>query len=116
MAKMSQLYTVAGTTKFKGKFKVRFANDLARRVKILSNEGHENIELVELPKPMTKAPAVAHLMGLSQFGGDARKAVEKANQKYNGSTTVKVKAKAKDVKVKASTPVAPVKTDEKETA
>ena len=96
---MSQTYTVVGVTEFKGKFKVRFANDLDRRVKILSKEGHKNVELVVLPKPMTKQPAVAFLMAQKQFTGAAREAIERANAKYNGGNTVKVKAK--NVKVKA---------------
>ena len=56
MAKQDdKLFTVAGTaTNPDGTTKVRFANDLVARVKILTKAGCTNIELVELPQPMTK--------------------------------------------------------------
>mgnify|MGYP007100187156 CR=1 FL=1 len=50
----SKLFTVIGVSTLAGKTKVRFANDLATRIKNLVKGGHTNIELFELPEAMTK--------------------------------------------------------------
>jgi len=55
-------FTVAGSSSSNGTSKARFANDFATRIKILTNAGHTNIELVELPTPMTKSEAVEYLL------------------------------------------------------
>lgn len=47
-------FTVAGYSTLNGVRKIRFANDLVARIKRLDQCGHENIELEELPQPMTK--------------------------------------------------------------
>jgi hypothetical protein len=50
----SKLFTVAGTaTNADGTTKARFANDLVARIKILNKAGCTNINLLELPSPMT---------------------------------------------------------------
>ena len=55
-------FTVAGTaTNSDGTVKVRFANDLVARIKILNKNNCTNINLVELPKAMTKMEALQHL-------------------------------------------------------
>jgi len=46
-------YTIAGHSNFKGRVKLRFANDLYR-MKRLMNNGHEDVHLETLPRPMTK--------------------------------------------------------------
>jgi hypothetical protein len=55
-------FTVAGVSTQYGITKVRFANDLTSRVKLLSKGGHSPLELMELPKAMTKAEACQHLL------------------------------------------------------
>tara|TARA_R100001163_G_C5065862_1_gene203955 strand:- start:3294 stop:3674 length:381 start_codon:yes stop_codon:yes gene_type:complete len=64
---MEQTFTVAGTAKQNGITKVRFANDLVSRTKILIKNNCENINLIELPEPMTKLEALKHLESLD-FG------------------------------------------------
>lgn len=59
-------YTVAGVSKHKGEFKVRFANDTLR-VKVLEKHEHTDVVLVELPKAMTKVDAIKHISTLDQF-------------------------------------------------
>lgn len=61
MAIDTKLFTVAGTSTFNGTNKVRYANDLATRIKLLTKAGNSNIVLVELPEPMTKEAVVAYL-------------------------------------------------------
>jgi hypothetical protein len=65
---VNQLFTVAGTSKLKGEYKVRFANDVLR-LKVLAKHGHEDIELVELPSAMSKLDAVKFIQGLDEFQG-----------------------------------------------
>lgn len=57
-----KLFTVAGyATNPNGTVKVRFANDLVARIKILNKAGCSNINLIELPQAMTKLQALEHL-------------------------------------------------------
>jgi hypothetical protein len=71
---MEKLFTVAGTSNLNGSVKLRLANDLKSRIKILERNGHTDIQLFELPRPMTKADAIAYLVNKSDI--DARAAVE----------------------------------------
>lgn len=63
MAKQdNKTFTVAGyATNPDGTVKVRFANDLVSRIKILNKAGCTNVNLIELPRPMTKLAALEHL-------------------------------------------------------
>ena len=67
---MEKTFTVAGTSKLDGEYKVRFANDVLR-IKVLAKHGHEDITLVELPEAMTKLEAVKFLKTLDEFAGAA---------------------------------------------
>jgi hypothetical protein len=108
---MSQekLFTVAGTATQNGVTKARFANDLVARIKILNKAGCTDINLVELPKPMTKLQA---LQFLTETGvtGDAGYAVA---SKLAEKTKL---AKKGEVKVKATSVKSAVKADTKVTA
>lgn len=86
------MFQVAGVSKQKGVYKVRFANDLVSRVKNLIKDGQEDINLVNLPNPMEKGEVVKYLMSQDSFMAkpEWRAAIESANQKYNGSKTVKI--------------------------
>ena len=53
-------FSVAGVSTLDGKTKIRFAND-AMRIKILTKNGHTDIELADLPHEMTKAEIAQHL-------------------------------------------------------
>jgi hypothetical protein len=55
-------FTVAGVSTQHGITKVRFANDLTSRVKLLSKGGHSPLELIELPNAMSKADACQYLL------------------------------------------------------
>ena len=56
----SKTFAVAGVSTFKDGTKIRFANDAAR-VKILVKNGHTDIELIDLPREMTKAEIAEYL-------------------------------------------------------
>jgi hypothetical protein len=55
-------FTVAGVSTQHGITKVRFANDLVSRTKVLAKGGHSPLELIELPSAMTKVEACQHLL------------------------------------------------------
>ncbi len=102
-----KLFTVAGTAKNpNGTVKARFANDLVARIKILNKAGCTDINLIELPRAMTKLEALQHLQTLGQ-SGDAGYAV--AN-KLAEKTKI---AKKGEVKVKASKATASAKSADK---
>jgi len=103
-----KLFTVAGTaTNPDGTTKARFANDLVARIKILNKAGCTNINLVELPKAMTKLEALQHLASIGITEGDAGYAVanklaEKTKLAKRGEVKVKaakVSAKVKEAEV-----------------
>ncbi len=56
----SKQFTVIGVSTIAGKTKVRFANDLATRIKNLVKNGHTNVELFELPQAMSKEAGIAY--------------------------------------------------------
>lgn len=55
-------FQVVGTTMFKGVQKIWFANETATKVKNMEKQGHTEINYVSLPKAMTKAEALEHLV------------------------------------------------------
>ena len=54
-------FAVAGVSTLSGKTKIRFANDVMR-IKILTKNGHTDVELIDLPREMTKAEIAQHLI------------------------------------------------------
>ena len=96
-----KLFTVAGTAKNpNGTVKARFANDLVARIKILNKAGCTDINLIELPRAMTKLEALQHLQTLGQTGDAgyavANKLAEKTKIAKKGEVKVKAtKASAK---------------------
>ena len=98
MAKQdNKTFAIAGiATNPDGTTKVRFANDLVARIKILNKAGCTNIHLYELPKPMTKVEALEYLQTEKNLDGDAGYAVSnrladkvKASKKNEVSVTLK---------------------------
>lgn len=106
--KQENVFTVAGTSNFKGEVKVRFANDLVSRIKALNRAGHTDVNLIELPKPMTKLEALQHLQTLGITEGDAGYAVaNKVAEKSKIAKKGEVKVAGKTIKAiatKATTP------------
>ena len=99
-----KFFTVAGTaTNPDGTAKVRFANDLVARIKILNKAGCRDINLVELPKPMNKLQALQYLQELGLTGDAgyavATKLTEKTKVAKKGEVKISaVKTKAKSTK------------------
>lgn len=71
-----KLFTVAGTARnADGTVKARFANDLVARIKILNKAGCTDVNLVELPRAMTKLEALQFITEQGMATGDAGYAV-----------------------------------------
>ena len=98
-------FTVAGVSTQYGITKVRFANDLVSRFKLLSKGGHSPLELMELPRGMTKSEACQHLLDtggvFEQWSGLI---IETMGKKQGTVASKPVKAKAAPVKAKAVAP------------
>jgi len=61
-------FSVAGTSRLpSGTVKVRFAKDFVQRIKILSKNGHTELELIELGEEMTKAQICQMLINHPKF-------------------------------------------------
>ena len=110
MATVEKTFTVAGTaTNADGTAKARFANDLVARIKILNKAGCTDINLVELPRAMTKLEALQYIQETQTPQGDAGYAVanklaEKTKIAKRGEVLVggaKIKTAAKTGKVVA---------------
>ena len=106
-------FTVAGTATNKdGAVKVRFANDLVARIKILAKAGATDVNLVELPQAMTKLQALKYLQEQGITAGDAGFAVaNKLAEKSKVAKKGEVKVSASGTKAKSKTAPATVKSD-----
>lgn len=94
-------FTVAGVSTQNGITKVRFANDIVSRTKLLAKGGHSPLELVQLPNAMTKAEACQYLLDLGGvFAGDVDLIAETMGKKI-GTPIVQTKVKTKAVKAVA---------------
>lgn len=89
------LFSVAGVSTQHGFTKVRFANDLASRVKLLAKGGHDPLELVQLPRTMTKTEACQYLLDLGGVFKQWETLINETMDKKSGLTASKVKAQAK---------------------
>jgi hypothetical protein len=74
MANLTHVFTVAGIITHNGSTKVRFANDLVRRIKQFSKGGAPRIDLMELPSEMTKIEALRFLQSHADFQSPADQA------------------------------------------
>lgn len=86
-------YTVAGVSTLNGDTKIRFAND-TMRIKILAKNGHENIQLVELPEAMLKTEIAKVLATLPEFqDATAQEAIAEYLDKHDKQPKAKVEVK-----------------------
>ena len=85
------MFKVTGISTFQGKTKVRFANDLVSRVKILVKSGHDDINLVELPNELSKLDCIKYLKTTDLYANPKfAAAIDSADEKYTDLGTVKV--------------------------
>jgi len=96
-------FKVAGVSKQNGEFKVRFANDMLR-VKVLEKNAHKDIDLMELPTPMTKEAALTYLLSINFDNGnkEVRTALEAGLESRTATAVAKPAAKGVMKKAKKS--------------
>ena len=100
-------YSFAGTSVLKGELKVRFANSDAR-AKQLAKLGDTDVNIVQLPRAMDKAEAIAYLLE----SGFAKDILVRAALEAEVAPKAKVKVpRTVKVRVKSVKPKAKVKVD-----
>lgn len=124
MAKTSQLFKVAGITVHNGNAKVRFTDDMVRRIKQFTKGGATRCDFVELPNEMTKVEALKYMQTNELFASAEDQATIADSladrEKEAKKGTVKVKAtkpsldaiKARGKKSVAKTEVSATETTE----
>ena len=102
---MSKTFKVAGITVHDGNAKVRFTDDLVRRIKQFNKGGATRVDFVELPSAMSKVEALQHLLAHASFQSPSDQATLNDSladrQKEASKGTVKVTAKVAKAKVAA---------------
>lgn len=103
------MFKVTGISTFNGKTKVRYANDLVSRVKILVKDSHEDINLVELPTELSKLDCIKYLKTTELYAtAKFAEAIDAAEEKYLHLGTVKVRKAELSldaIKARITTPV-----------
>jgi hypothetical protein len=95
----TNLYTVVGITVHNGNAKVRFTDDMARRVKQFTKGGATRVDFVTLPNAMNKIDALKYLLTLPEFASAEDQAT------INDTLSDREKeARKGEVKVKAQKP------------
>jgi len=92
----NKTFKVVGITVHNGNAKVRFTDDLVRRVKQFTKGGATRCEFVELASPMTKLEALNHMLTLDEFSSPSDKATiqDAIEDRSNAPSKREVKVKA----------------------
>jgi uncharacterized radical SAM superfamily Fe-S cluster-containing enzyme len=91
-----QTFKVAGMTTNNGNTKVRFTDDMVRRIKQFTKGGHTRVDFVDLPSEMTKVEALNYLATHADFQSPADQATiadtlaDKMKEASKGTVKVKV--------------------------
>jgi hypothetical protein len=70
----SNTFTVVGTSVLNGALKIRFANGLSKRIRVLARNGHSNIALVECDA-MFKLDAAKYALTQDVFTEEQRNVI-----------------------------------------
>ena len=117
-----KLFKVVGITVHGDSVKVRFTDDMVRRIKQFTKGGATRAEFVELPKEMSKIDALKYMQSHTSFQSAGDQATindaleDRVKEAGKGTVKVKVakKAKAKpslaSIKARAPKVAAPVDT------
>jgi hypothetical protein len=100
MANSNQTFKVVGITVHNGNAKVRFTDDMVRRIKQFTKGGATRVDFVELPTEMTKVEALKHLATLPEFASASDQATisDTLADKLKEATKGEVKVKATKTK------------------
>lgn len=101
----TQTFKVVGITVHNGNAKVRFTDDMVRRVKQFTKGGASRCEFIELPNEMTKLEALKYMLTQPRYQSDEDQATINDSiqdrEKEASKGTVKVKAKPSIDAIKA---------------
>lgn len=110
----NQTFKVVGITVHNGNAKVRFTDDMARRVKQFTKGGATRCDFIELAEPMTKLDALRFMLDHDQFQSAEDQATitesieDREKEARKGEVKVKV-AKTKTVKGKVKPSLTAIK-------
>lgn len=92
----TQTFKVVGITVHNGNAKVRFTDDMVRRIKQFTKGGATRCDFVELPSEMTKVEALKYMLTLSEFAsaGDQATLNDALQDREKESRKGEVKVKA----------------------
>ena len=100
----TQTFTVVGITEHNGNVKVRFTDDMVRRVKQFSKGGASRIDFIELPEPMTKIEALKYMLTCKEFSNENDQATiqdtleDKEREARKGTVKIKKTVSLDDIK------------------
>lgn len=101
----TQTFKVVGITVHNGNAKVRFTDDMVRRVKQFTKGGATRCDFIELPNEMTKIEALKYMLTLPQYqSADDQATIEDSladREKEASKGTVKVKTQPSIDAIKA---------------
>jgi hypothetical protein len=98
----NQTFKVAGITTHNGNTKVRFTDDMIRRIKQFTKGGASRIDLVELPSEMTKVEALKYLQSHAEFQSPSDQATIADSLDDREKEASKGEVKVKSTKAKPS--------------
>ena len=98
---MSKTFKVAGITVHNGNAKVRFTDDMIRRIKQFTKGGATRVDFVELPSEMTKMEALEYMKSHEMFQSSEDQATINDTMLDKQEKPAKQK---REVKVKADKP------------
>ena len=108
----TNLYTVVGITVHNGNAKVRFTDDMARRVKQFTKGGATRVDFVTLPNAMNKIDALKYVLTLPEFASAEDQATindtlsDREKEARKGEVKVQAKPSLDAIKGRAKSKVA----------
>ncbi len=103
----TKLFSVAGITVHNGNAKVRFTEDMGRRVKQFSKGGATRVDFVSLPQAMNKIDALKYLLTLPNFASAEDQATisetlsDREREAHKGEVRVQAKPSLDAIKGRA---------------
>jgi len=100
MANSNQTFKVAGITVHNGNAKVRFTDDMVRRIKQYTKGGASRVDFIELPSEMTKIEALKYMAAHADFQSPSDQATiaDTLEDKTKEASKGEVKVKAAKTK------------------
>jgi len=102
MANSNQTFKVAGITVHNGNAKIRFTDDMVRRIKQFTKGGASRVDFIELPSEMTKIEALKYMAAHADFQSPSDQATIADTLEDKSKEANKGEVKVKAAKTKPS--------------